>query len=139
MTRLITTAILACAITGCTKIESEPEPEQQSIFKQKTQDVGEFDPDAGREVSDSKIRADTPGLAGLQAYGPMVEKISKTTIDYHLQIFNATNGRYPEDHDEFMSEIIKKNNIQLPVLPAKHTYQYDVENHKLVVVKPIAE
>ena len=30
---------------------------------------------------------------------------------------------------------IKKNNLQLPKLPYGNTYEYDVANHKLVVVK----
>ena len=30
---------------------------------------------------------------------------------------------------------IKKNNLQLPKLPYGNTYQYDVANHKLVVIK----
>jgi hypothetical protein len=34
-----------------------------------------------------------------------------------------------------MEKIIKANNIQLPVLPGNKIYQYDVENHKLVVVE----
>jgi hypothetical protein len=41
----------------------------------------------------------------------------------------------PKDHEEFMTQIIKKNNIQLPVLPGGRQYQYDVENAELVVVE----
>ncbi|MFP6703762.1 MAG: hypothetical protein VB861_18585, partial [Planctomycetaceae bacterium] len=108
---------------------------KKSIFKQRTQDVGEFDPKAGKQLSDSKIRATSPLLAGLEAYGPVAEKVTKLAIQHHLNIYNALHGHYPKDHAEFMREIIKKQNLQLPKLPYGNTYEYDVANHKLVVVK----
>lgn len=43
--------------------------------------------------------------------------------------------RYPKDHEEFMTQIIKANNINLPVLPGGRKYQYDVENHELVIIE----
>ena len=61
--------------------------------------------------------------------------MAKLGVDHSLNIFYATNGRYPKDHDEFMREIIKKNNLQLPKLPYGASYEYDVANHKLIVVK----
>ena len=70
----------------------------------------------------------------MAGYGPAVQKISKLGIEKALGFFNATHGRYPKDHEEFMEKIIKANDIQLPVLPGGRQYQYDVENHKLVVV-----
>ena len=69
---------------------------------------------------------------------PEVEKISKMANDRQIQFFQIEHERYPT-YDEFMEQIIKQYKIRLPVLPGKHEYQYDVENHKLVVVKPIAD
>ncbi len=123
--------VLIC-LFGCADAYQKSE---NSIIGKKTQDVGEFKPQAGAVVSDSKVRVDTPGLSGLQAYGPMVEQISKLGIEQAINIFNATEGRYPNSYEEFMTRIIKENNIQLPVLPGGAKYQYDVENHKLVVVE----
>jgi hypothetical protein len=68
------------------------------------------------------------------AYGPMLEQISKSQIEANVRLFEANEGRYPADLDEFMEKIIKPNNIKLPVLPGGKKYQYDVENHKLVVI-----
>ena len=34
-----------------------------------------------------------------------------------------------------MEKIIKRHKIELPVLPGKRQYQYDVENHELIVVE----
>src|SRR5438105_3998399 len=106
---------------GCsTKPPEPPKPKENGfIIGKKTQDIGEFDPNAKQEISDSKVRADDPILYPLQAYGPMVEQISKSHIEHALRLFQAENDRYPKDYAEFMTEIIKKNNIKLPVLPAK--------------------
>ena len=94
----------------------------------------QFDPNAGQKVSDSKIHATDPITSGTSAYGPMLERISKTHIEHAVRLFEAENGRYPSGYDEFMEKIIKANKIELPVLPGGKKYQYDEANHALVVV-----
>ena len=134
----LTAAILILAAAGCgmQSIEEQTKKSPDSIIGKKTQNIGEFDPKAGATVSDSKIHATDPITSGTSAYGPMLEKISKSYIEHDIDLFHATEGRYPKDLDEFMEKIIKpNNNIKLPVLPAGMLYQYDVENHKLVVVE----
>ena len=135
--RLIALLAVCTLAAGC--IESEkpaaPQGDGQSILKKKTQDIGRYDPAEGRTVSDSKVRATNPITGPLEAYGPMIEQASKASIDYHLLAYNAEHGRWP-NYDEFMSQIIKANNVWLPVLPAKMEYQYDEANHQLVVVYP---
>lgn len=122
---------------GCMQsLEEQTKKDPNSIIGKKTQNIGEFDPNAGAKVSDSKIHATDPVTAPVSAYGPMLEQISKTHIEGALRLFEATEGRYPNSHEEFMTAIIKANNIQLPVLPGGKQYQYDVANHKLVVVEP---
>ena len=101
----------------------------------KTNDIKQFDPKAKQEVSDSKVKADDPILYPLQAYGPMVEQISKMHVEHALDLFNASEGRYPKDYEEFMARIVKANSIKLPVLPGDWKYAYDVENHKLEVIR----
>lgn len=128
--------VIACS--GCMKpldqqVQKDPE---RGIIGKKTQDIGKFDPQAGKKVSDSKVRVDDPLLYGAQAYGPMVEQISKGAVAQALKLYEAEHGRYPRDYDEFMDKIIKANNIRLPVLPFGHKYQYDETKHELVVVKP---
>lgn len=129
--------LLALTLAGCwSEIEEQTKKSPNSIIGKKTQDVGEFDPNAKQQVSDSKVRANDPMLYALQAYGPIMEQVSKLGIDHAVNLFNAEKGRYPKDHEEFMTEIIKRNNIRLPVLPNGAKYKYDVANHKLEVVKP---
>ena len=119
---------------GMKSLEEQTKKSPNSIVGKTTQDVGQYDPNANAKVSNSKIDASDPITAPVSAYGPMLEKISKIQIDGTVNLFHANEGRYPKDHDEFMTQIIKANNIQLPVLPGGKQYQYDVENHRLVVV-----
>lgn len=126
---------LLLALSGCMQsLEEQVKKDPDNIIGKKTQDIGEFDPNAGAAVSDSKVRVTNPITGPLEAYGPMVEQLMKTHIAHALNLFNATEGRYPESYDEFMEKIIKANNIQLPVLPGGKKYQYDVANHQLVVI-----
>lgn len=120
---------------GCMEsLEQQTKKSPNRIIGKKTQEIGKFDPNAGLEVSDSEVHVTNPITGPLEAYGPTVEQISKMQIDHAVQLFHAEHARYP-DYDEFMTEIIRKNNIQLPVLPGGAKYQYDEENHALVVVK----
>ena len=125
--------VTACGC-GMQSLEDQTKKSPNSIIGKTTSDIGQYDPNANAKVSNSKIDATDPITAPTSAYGPMLEKISKIEIDANLNIFNANEGRYPKDHEEFMTKIIKEYNVKLPVLPGGKQYQYDVENHRLVVV-----
>lgn len=122
-------------LSGCSPQEKESAKKDPSgIFGKKTDEIGEFDPAANRDV---KVEDGTDvnivtGAVG--AYGGAVRTIAKLKIQDALNKFYAFEGRYPKDHDEFMSKVIKANKIQLPVPPTTQEYQYDVENHELIVV-----
>lgn len=136
------TIVLGLAGCGMKSIDEQTKKSPDSIIGKTTQNVTEFDSKAGANVSDSKVRADVtnPVTAPVMAYGPMLEQISKSHIEHAVNLFQATEGRYPADLAEFMEKIIKANNIKLPVLPGGKQYQYDVENHKLVVIDgPVGE
>jgi hypothetical protein len=135
--RLLVLVAVCTLAAGCIEAEkpAAPKGDGESILKKKTQDIGKYDPAAGRTVSDSKVRATNPITGPLEAYGPMVEQMSKVTVDQMLLMYYTEHGRWP-NYDEFMSQIIKANNVWLPVLPAKMEYQYDEANHQLVVVYP---
>jgi len=130
---------ILCA--GCMgELEKQTQKTPGNIIGKKTQDIGEFKPAPGQKVmkDDRPIITDTttaPVTAPLQAYGPALEKISKSHIEHAVRLYEAENGHYPKDHEEFMTKIIKAQNIQLPVLPGGLQYKYDVAEHKLIVVK----
>lgn len=142
------TPLVACCLglfvcAGCldsSKSQPANNPNDKGIFGKKTQDIGEFDKDKANQVrSDQSIHASDPITAPLSAYGPAMERISLIQITQAVDLFNASEGRYPKDHEEFMQRIIKENNIKLPVLPYKGKYMYDVEHHELVVVRTIED
>ena len=53
-----------------------------------------------------------------------------------LNLFNASEGRNPESHEEFMEKIVEFNNIKLPELPPGHKYVYDPQANELMVERP---
>jgi hypothetical protein len=53
-----------------------------------------------------------------------------------MKLFEATEGRKPQSHDEFMSKIIAPNQIKLPELPAGSKYVYDPQRGELMVEQP---
>jgi hypothetical protein len=127
--------ILVSGLCGCLEnLEKQTQKSPNSIIGKTTTDIGQFDPNAGAKVSDSKIHATDPITSGTSAYGPMLERISKSHIEHAVRLFEAENGRYPQGYEEFMEKIIKANRIELPVLPGGKKYQYDEANHALVVI-----
>lgn len=54
-------------------------------------------------------------------------------IPHALQLFQATEGRLPKSHEEFMEKIVAANNLVLPELPEGAVYQFDTEKGELWV------
>ena len=81
------------------------------------------------------MKISNPITGALEAYQPLKRKIAGLGIDHAVGLFHALEGRYPKDHDEFMTRIIDENKLRLPALPSEMSYQYDVANHKLVVIR----
>ncbi len=140
--------VLSVCLAGCGQQQSESDADagdaaadsDRSLLNPKlTSDIGRFDPTAGRKVSDSRGTYSNPLTGALEMYGPMLERLSKMKIEHAVRLFQAEHGRYPKDYDEFMTRIIQANHIRLPELPGELEYQYDVQNHKLVVVEKAAE
>lgn len=57
-------------------------------------------------------------------------------IPQALTLFNASEGRNPTSHEEFMEKIVQANNIRLPELPEGHRYLYDPATNELMVERP---
>ena len=139
---LVVTAVCGCKdpSSKTAKKEKKPTATEKGIFGKKDT-IGEFDPNADNQISDGKAKKSHPlnPLGSLNQYGPALEKISTMHIQQAVNLFYAAEGRYPRDFAEFNERIVKPNNIQLPKLPGGAKYQYDVENHKLIVVKKPAD
>lgn len=127
---------LLSSLVGCMQaLEEQTRKDPNSIIGKTTQNVGEFNPNAGDRVNNATVQTTDPISAPTSVYGVAVERTAQLRIEADLNIFNATEGRYPNSHEEFMTAIIKAGNINLPVLPGGKQYKYDVENHKLVIVE----
>ncbi|MEZ6124326.1 MAG: hypothetical protein R3C49_14305 [Planctomycetaceae bacterium] len=135
---MLVLAFLVTTSCGCsgTLDTSEKAPDRSRGLKVKsTDEIGEFKEQPGQRVVDSKVEYTNPITGPLEAYDPMKQQIAELAIQQAVQVFYATEGRYPRDYDEFMSEVVRKNNVRLPELGVGKRYEYDVENHKLMVVK----
>lgn len=89
----------------------------------------------GRLLDDPKLvqMIVTPARALFRTRERVVFEIQ---IPHALQLYEATNGRKPKSHEEFMQEIIQFNQIPLPELPPGQRYVYDPEQGELMVEKP---
>lgn len=130
--------VLGCLIAGgcMDSLQGQVEANsKKSIIGKTTQKVGKFDANKkDQEVSNSEVHYSNPVTGAAEAYVPIIEKTSKLEIEHAVRIFHALHGRYPRDYDEFMEKIILENGIRLPMLPADREYQYDEQNHTLVVI-----
>ncbi len=136
---IVLVLLATLVLTGCPRPRSSKKTDKSNsgIIGQKTNEIGEFDPEKGAKVSDGKMKSTNPlnPLAPLNAYQPVVEKLMKMQVQHALELYRATSGRYPKDFDEFMEKVAKPNRMNFPKLPGNWVYQYDVENHQLVVVE----
>lgn len=58
-------------------------------------------------------------------------------IPQAVQLYKATHGRGPQSHDDFMTQIVEANQIQLPELHGDHRYVYDPQTEQLMVERPV--
>ena len=80
------------------------------------------------------VRKDPISYSG-NAYVSIIGQTANMNIKHAVNLWQAENGRFPKDYQEFMDEIIKKNNISLPQLPHYQEYAYDAPNHSLMVIE----
>lgn len=100
-----------------------------------TDKVGEFDPNAKNEIIIPDAKVTDPITGPLEVLKAVRMKIPALAIEHAVNLFNASEGFYPRSHEEFMTRIIAENNMRLPQLPADLEYQYDVANHKLLIIR----
>ena len=113
-----------------------PEPvKPRPILGERTQDIRDAKDaaPAGGVVASQKIVAKDPILLVGNAYVSIVGQASMLNIQHALDLYQATNGEYPKTYDEFMTNVIKANNIALPTLPFYQEYHYDVPSHSLMI------
>jgi len=121
--------------SGCQESLSEQGKKDPNFnVNKKTNDIKPFDPQAKQEISDNHAQATDPVLAPLQLAKPTITKIDLLNLQHTLDIYNATEGHYPQSHEEFMTKVVKAYDVRLAVLPPGWQYAYDVENHTVRIV-----
>ena len=133
---------LLLILTGCVDVQLPNDPAEVEVKQpaakpglKTTDDIGEYDPAAEKPLVDSQVKVSNPITAPLEAYGPLKIQVAGLGIQQAVEMFRATEGRYPNDHQEFMQKVVTANRIRLPEPAPGQRYEYDVANHKLVVVK----
>ncbi|MGL4514283.1 MAG: hypothetical protein ACRCT8_14440 [Lacipirellulaceae bacterium] len=65
------------------------------------------------------------------------QKIKLATVTHALALYNATEGRGPKSHEEFMEKVVKFNQIELEPLQEPYEYWFNAEEQLLMKrVKP---
>ena len=88
---------------------------------------------AGRSLDPHEGMLVTPA----KTYFAVRERLMfEATIPQALNLYKATNGKFPQSHDEFMAQIIQAGQIQLPQLPEGQRYVWDPNKEELMVARP---
>lgn len=126
------------AVVGCEPPPKKPDPapavEQPMPPPQNEQvEAGVGVGIKGRSLDEFEGATVTPA----KAYFAVKERVVfEVQIPKAMQFYEASNGKAPESHDEFMQKIVEENMINLPELPAGHTYMYDPQTKQLMVERP---
>ena len=133
-------------IGGCESpkkpVATAPKVKTREIKGKTTQVVLKL-PDAladGGVLAATSVQATDYLGAVSDSYKTSVAKIGAMAVEHAIQIRNASNIQEPKPipYDEFMAEIIKKDQadgIQLAMLPYYQEYAWDEAAQKLVVVE----
>jgi hypothetical protein len=118
--------------------QPKPRPQQSGpIIGQRTTEIRNAGPElqkGGAKVASTTIKKDPIPIVG-SAYVSIIGRLAVDNIQHAMDLYKAENDRYPKDYDEFMTVIIKANNIALPQLPPYRAYGYDEQEHKLILIE----
>lgn len=137
--------VVALILAGCeepknlpgVKRQAPPPQEDNFIVGKKTQDIRPMQPELqkGAQVATTTITSKDPITLPGNAYVTIIGRTSILNIQHAVDLWQAENGRYPKDFQEFMDVIIKPNNIALPKLPYYQEYGYNEQQHSLVILE----
>jgi len=136
----IASLLIFCFTVGCNpptpkKKVAKKKGDATGIFNKTTTEVGEWDPGAGFEVvveDGEDVNMINRNLKGLGAASDMLAKMK---VQAALEQYRALEGHYPKTYDEFKNKFFKNWVKDLPMPRTTCEYQYDVDNHELLIVK----
>ncbi|MDR2641651.1 MAG: hypothetical protein LBC74_02535 [Planctomycetaceae bacterium] len=127
-----------------------PKPKDKGITEEKPEPAKKVETKKPETVVKAEVGAGAKGHYGgekhvmaplLVPLGTYWRASEMTTynikIPKAMQLYKANHdNKAPATHEEFMEEIIKKEMIKLPQLPAGHRYVYDPTDEQLKIAKP---
>ncbi len=120
-------AATAESAAGATETAAEPEAE----FVEKKADVGATGKGEYGVTSEQPMSIVTVPVSTYFKAQEMA--VFRMQIPSAMNLFQASEGRYPNSEEEFMTKIIKANQIVLPKLPEGDVYFYDVQARELKI------
>lgn len=122
-----------CTCFGCdyepAKVAEKTPPATDVQAQKATAGVGKKGQSLKGEAGIGKIIAG-PAMAFISFEQKAVLDIQ---IPHALQLFQATEGRFPKSHDEFLEKIVTANRLVLPELPEGAVYHFNSEKGELWV------
>lgn len=122
-----TSADAAQTAAGATENAAEPEAE----YVEKKADVGATGKGEYGVTSEEPMSIVTVPVSTYFKAQEMA--VFRMQIPSAMNLFQASEGRYPNSEEEFMTKIIKANQIVLPKLPEGDVYFYDVQARELKI------
>jgi hypothetical protein len=119
------------------KKQAELPPEEGFAKLKKVEPIIKHDPnDRSRRISKAEFEYTDPITGPMKVYGPAIERAFVPFANQRVEMFRATNGRYPKDYEEFLKEVVhnREDPLKIPILPGKR-YEYDEKNHKVIVTE----
>jgi hypothetical protein len=140
--------VLLLAGAGCegerggsgTQVSAKPKVELRETLRKTTQRVYDLKEELakGAVETSAQITGYDPISGPGQAYVKVTGQLGTMAVQQALEMYKATNDRYPRSLDEFKTEVLKAglpDGIQLPERPFYQEYAYDTDNHRLVVIE----
>ena len=116
---------------------SQPQPPQPPTAAPANQTAAQTPPDANRKKAEVGVGIKGQGYGGgiitepIRARFRIADRINFDAIKHDMDLFKALHDRAPKSHEEFMKEIIKAGQRELPELPAGEKYLYDPKDEEL--------
>lgn len=150
-TVILSLGVMACS--GCGESVAPPSVSEEVAAEIEAEEAKSAEEEnSGKGDDEYKMKVAGVGATGKGNYGVTAEEpASIVTVPistyFHAQevavfnmqipsamnLFQASEGRFPNSEEEFMQSIIRANNIVLPKLPEGDSYVYDVASHTLMI------
>jgi hypothetical protein len=132
-----TLALLVClSFLGCDQFTKSSTPKYIPANATESVKAGVGVGQKGRSLddqSDVQLMVSYPAVKFFEAKERIAFEIQ---IPHAVNLFRASEGRFPKTHEEFMTKIVQANQIVLPELPPGRTYRFDSEKGELWVDPP---